>query len=136
MTPPPTATTDSVPSRGSVAPSDYSPDLPSRENMPVIQGAQADKKQGCHRPEAVSSSKENQTKNKPQTMEKQGSQSASEQTKEQSVKPKRTLKSLKNFPHEAIYRSWYANKREGVDIFTETIVDLAGREMELTLNNW
>ena len=56
---------DSVPSRASVAPSDDSPDLPSRENVPVIQGAQADKKQDSHRPDAVSSSKENQTKNKP-----------------------------------------------------------------------
>ena len=54
-----------MPSRRSVAPSDDSPDLPSRENVPVIQGAQADKKQDSHRPDAVSSSKENQTKNKP-----------------------------------------------------------------------
>ena len=116
---------DSVPSRGSVTPSDDSPDLPSRENVPVIQGAQAKEKQGSHKPEAVSSSKENQTNSKPQTMGKQGSQ-----TKYSTV----PLRSLMNFPYPEIFYRWY---REGddFDIFKETIDDLGIKGTEKYLNS-
>ena len=104
-------------SAGPSVPSEDSPDLPSRENLPVIQGAQIVQGQDSQRPGAFSSSKGNQTKvsTKP---------TISEQTEQQSVKPKRTLKSLKHFPYEPIYRSWYARKKEGEDIFTETIEHL------------
>ena len=115
---------DSVPSRGSVAPSDGSPDLPSRENVPVIQGAQADKKQDSHRPDAVSSSKENQTKNKPQTMEKQDSQ-----TKD----PTKPLKSLMTFPYPEIFFRWYLDGIN-VSIFKEAITDLGIKGTEKYLN--
>ena len=104
-------------SAGPSVPSEDSPDLPSRENLPVIQGAQTVQGQDSQRPGAFSFSKGNQTKvsTKP---------TISEQTEQQSVKPKRTLKSLKHFPYEPIYRSWYARKKEGEDIFTETIEHL------------
>ena len=104
-------------SAGPAAPLVVSSDLPPRENLPVVQGTQADLEQSSRRPETVSPLKGNNS-------EVESKSNASEQTKERSVKPKKTLRSLKNFPHEAIYRSWYANKREGEDIFTETIVDL------------
>ena len=114
-------------SAGPSVPSEDSPDLPSRENLPVIQGAQTDQGQDSQRPGAFSSSKENQTEvtTKP---------TISEQTEKQSVKPKRTLKSLKYFPYEPIYRSWYAKKKENEDIFTETIVHLGlkGDKINLT----
>ena len=115
---------DSVPSRASVAPSDDSPDLPSRENVPVIRGAQEDMKQGSHRPEAVSSSKENQTKNKPQTMKKQGSQTKN---------PTKSFKSLLTFPYPEIFFRWY---RDGKDssIFKKAIVDLGIKGTEKYLN--
>ena len=115
---------DSVPSRGSVAPSDDSPDLPSRENVPVIRGAQVDKKQGSHRPEAVSSSKENQAKNKPQTMEKQGSQTKN---------PTKPLKSLMTFPYPEIFFRWYREGKE-FSIFKEAIADLGIKGTEKYLN--
>ena len=84
----------------------------------VVQRTQADLEQSSRTPETVSPLKGNNS-------EMESKSNAPEQTKEQSVKPKKkTLRSLKNFPHEAIYRSWYANNREGEDIFTETIVDL------------
>ena len=104
-------------SAGPAAPLVVSSDLPPRENLPVVQGTQADLEQSSRRPETISPLKGNNS-------EVESKSNASEQTKERSVKPKKTLRSLKNFPHEAIYRSWYANKREGEDIFTETIVDL------------
>ena len=114
-------------SAGPTVPSEDSPDLPSRENLPVIQGAQTDQGQDSQRPGAFSSSKGNQTEvtTKP---------TISEQTEKQSVKPKRTLKSLKYFPYEPIYRSWYAKKKENEDIFTETIVHLGlkGDKINLT----
>ena len=114
-------------SAGPSVPSEDSPDLPSRENLPVIQGAQTDQGQDSQRPGAFSSSKGNQTEvtTKP---------TISEQTEKQSVKPKRTLKSLKYFPYEPIYRSWYAKKKENEDIFTETIVHLGlkGDKINLT----
>ena len=105
---------DSVPSRGSVAPSDDSPDLPSRENVPVIRGAQEDMKQGSHRPEAVSSSKENQTKNKPQTMKKQGSQTKN---------PTKVLNSMMTFSQPEIFYRWYRGGKDS-SIFKEAVNDL------------
>ena len=104
-------------SAGPSVPSEDSPDLPSRENLPVIQGAQADQGQDSQRLGAFSSSKGNQTEvtTKP---------TICEQTEKQFMKPKRTLKSLKYFPYEPIYRSRYAKKKENEDIFTETIVHL------------
>ena len=116
---------DSVPSRRSVAPSDDSPDLPSRENVPAIQGAQADEKQDSHKPEAVSSSKENQTNSKPQTMGKQGSQ-----TKYSTV----PLRSLMNFPYPEIFYRWYRESND-FDIFKEAIDDLGIKGTEKYLNS-
>ena len=118
---------DSGPSGGSVAPSDDSPDLPSRENVPVIQGAQADQGQGSHRPGAVSSSKENQTKKKPQTtsLEKQGSQTKN---------PTKPLKSLMSFPYPEIFYRWYRECKD-FSIFKETIADLGIKGNEKYLNS-
>ena len=105
-------------SAGPAAPLVVSSDLPPRENLTVVQRAQADLEQCSRKTGTVSPLKGDNS-------EVESQSKASEQTKKQSVKPKKkTLKSLKNFPHEAIYRSWYVNKGEGEDIFTETIVDL------------
>ena len=118
---------DSVPSRGSVAPSDVSPDLPSRENVPVIRGAQADEKQGSHGPEAVSSSKVNQIKIRPetiQTVEIQGSQ-----TKCKTV----PLYTLMNFPYPEIFYRWYNDSDS--DIFKEAIAVIGIKGSEKYLNS-
>ena len=84
---------------GPVAPLDGSSDLPSRENLSVIQGARANQKQVSQELRTVPSSKENQTKKKSQPIssgksERQGSQN------KQSSQP---LKSLIHFPWEVIF---------------------------------
>ena len=102
---------------GPDAPLESSPGLPPRENLPVTQGAHADREQGSHEPRAVPSSKENQTvkKNIPTN---------SVQTKKQDGQPKKPLNSLKNFPFDPIYWSWYCKRKENENIFRRTITDL------------
>ena len=71
-------------SAGPAAPLVVSSDLPPRENLPVVQGTQADLEQSSRRPETVSPLKGNNS-------EVESKSNASEQTKERSVKPKKKL---------------------------------------------
>ena len=71
-------------SAGRAAPLVVSSDLPPRENLTVVQRAQADLEQCSRRPETVSHLKGNNS-------EVESKSKASEQTKEQSVKPKKKL---------------------------------------------
>ena len=77
-------------SAGSAAPLVVSSDLPPRENLPVVQGTQADLEQSSRRPETISPLKGNNS-------EMESKSNASEQTKERSVKPKKNFKVSKEF---------------------------------------
>ena len=112
-------------SAGPVAPLEGSPDLPSRENLSVVQEAQVNQKQDSQKPRAaskesgtVSSSKENQVKKKatPSDSEKPEKQVS------QDNKPKKPLKSLKDFPFDEIYFKSY--REENDNVFRKAIADL------------
>ena len=108
-------------SAGPVAPLEGSPDLPSPENLSVIcggVGARADQGWDSQKPGAVSSSKENQTKEKstPISSEKLKDQ------RSQNKQPTKPLKSLIRFPLEEIFFRWYREKKD--NIFRITIADL------------
>ena len=118
---------DLGPSAGPDVPSETSPDLPPRENLPVIQGAHADQAQGSQELRTVLSSKENQTKKKPQSpsLEIQGSQNKN---------PTQPLKSLMFFPYPEIFYRWYRQCDE-VNIFRETIAELGIKGNEKYINS-
>ena len=112
-------------STGPVAPLEGSPDLPSRENLSVVQEAQVNQKQDSQKPGAtskdsgtVSPSKENQVK-------KKATPSNSEKPEKQvshNNKPKKPLKSLKDFPFDEIDFKWY--REENDNVFRKAIADL------------
>ena len=107
-------------STGPAAPLEDSPDLPSRENLSVIQGTRDDPGQGSQRPEAASSSKENQTK-------KKSTSASPEKSKEQrsrNSQPTKTLKSLLHFPLPEIFFRWYRERFSKDNIFRQTLADL------------
>ena len=105
-------------SAGPVAPLEDSPDLPSRENLSVIQGTGAASGQGSQKPGAVSSSKENQTKMKSTPI----SSEKLEEQRSQNKQPIRALKSLLRFPLPEIFFRWYREKNN--NIFRITLEDL------------
>ena len=90
---------DLEPSARPNVPSEDSPDLPSRENLPVIQGAWADQGQGSQKQRADTPSEGEKTITKPTQM--------------------RTLKSLFDFDEEEIFPKWY-RKRE-TSVLTEAL---------------
>ena len=86
-------------SAGPVAPLEGSPDLPSRENLFVIQGARADQGQDSQKLGAVSSSKEHHT-------QKESTPISSEKLKDQkyqNIQPTKPLKSMIDFPFDEIF---------------------------------
>ena len=87
-------------SAGPVAPLEGSPDLPSRENLSVVQEAQVNQRQDSQKPRTVSPSKGNQTI-------KKTTPTNSTKTEKQVSKKKRTLKSLRDFPLQEIFPKWY-----------------------------
>ena len=87
-------------STGPVAPLEGSPDLPSRENLSVVQEAQVNQRQDSQKPRTVSPSKGNQTI-------KKTTPTNSTKTEKQVSKKKRTLKSLRDFPLQEIFPKWY-----------------------------
>ena len=99
------------------APSDSSLDLPSRENLSAVQGAQVNQGQDSQKPRTASPLKGNQT-------EKKTTPTNSAETEKQDVKPKKPLNSLKDFPFDPIYWSWYDREKESNNIFRTTIADL------------
>ena len=111
-------------SAGPVAPLEGSPDLPSRENLSVIQGARADQGQDSQKPEVVSSSKEHHTK-------KESTPISSEQLKvqkSQNIQPTKPLNSMIDFPFDEIFFRWYPEKND--NIFRITIADLGIKRSE------
>ena len=102
---------------GPVVPSESSPDLPSRENLSAVQGAQVNQRQDSQKPTATSPFKGNQT-------EKKTTPTNSAKTEKQNVKPKKPLNSLKDFPFDPIYWCWYGQVKEDDNIFRKAIVDL------------
>ena len=111
-------------SAGPVAPLEGSPDLPSRENLSVIQGARADQGQDSQKLEAVSSSKEHHTK-------KESTPISSEQLKaqkSQNIQPTKPLNSMIDFPFDEIFFRWYPEKND--NIFRITIADLGIKRSE------
>ena len=69
---------------GPDAPPESSPDLPSRENLSAVQGAQVNQRQDSQKPRAPSCLKENQ-------IEKKITPTNSAKTEKQDVKPKKPL---------------------------------------------
>ena len=102
-------------SAGPDVPSESSPDLRSRESVSIVQGAQVNQMQGSQKPRTVSPLKGNQT-------EKKTTPTNSAKTEKQDVKPKKSLKSLKDFPLDLIYWKWYCDEND--NIFKTTIADL------------
>ena len=105
--------------------SESSPDLPSRETLPVIQGAHANQGQGSQKLRVVPSSKENQTKKKsiPTSTEK------SERQGSQNKQPSKPLKSLRRFPCDVIFYRWYRVDDDN-NIFRKILQILASKEMK------
>ena len=101
------------------APSEGSPDLPPREDLSVIQGAHADRKQGSQELRTVPSSKENQTKKKSQPI----NSGKSERQGSQNKQPSQPLKSLIRFPCDRIFYRWY-RPDDDYNIFRLTIAGL------------
>ena len=85
--------------------SEDSPDLPFRENLPVIQGARADQGQGSQKQRADTPSEGEKTITKP--------------TQVTGPTQMRTLKSLFDFDEEEIFPKWY-RKRE-TSVLTEAL---------------
>ena len=96
---------DLEPSARPNVPSEDSPDLPSRENLPVIQGARADQGQGSQKQRADTPSEGEKTITKP--------------TQVTEPTQMRTLKSLFDFDEEEIFPKWY-RKRE-TSVLTEAL---------------
>ena len=90
-----------------------SSDLSSREELSAGEGAQVNQNQDSQKLRAI----------KPKISPLKGDQNV--KTENQSVKPKKALKSMKDFPYDVIYWSWYGREKEGYrNIFRETIADL------------
>ena len=102
-------------SAGPNAPSESSPDLPSRGNLAVVQGAQVNQRQGSQKPATVVPSKGDQTIKKP-------APTNSTKTEQQISKNKRQLKSLKDFPLSEIFPKWYRDKNSSV--FRQALIAL------------
>ena len=85
-------------SAGPVAPLEGSPDLPSRENLSVVQGAQANQQQGSQKQRTDTPSEEEKTTTKPTQM---------------SINM-RTLKSLIYFDEQEVFPKWYRNRETSV----------------------
>ena len=83
---------------GPVAPLEGSPDLPSRENLSVVQGAQANQQQGSQKQRTDTPSEGEKTTTKPTQM---------------SINM-RTLKSLIDFDEQEIFPKWYRNRETSV----------------------
>ena len=105
-------------SAGSVAPSDGSPDLPSRENLSVVQGAQASQGQGSQKPRTVPPSKGDQTIEEPTS----NNSTETMQQVSQNKKPKKPLKSLKDFLLDPIFFKWYRDDND--NIFRKMLAEL------------
>ena len=88
-------------------------ELSSREELSAGEGAQVNQDQDSQKLKAI----------KPKISPLKGDQNV--KTENQSVKPKKALKSLKDFPYDVIYWSWYGREKEGYrNIFRETVADL------------
>ena len=70
--------------------------------------------------------KENQT-------EKKITPTNTAKTEKQDVKSKKPLKSLKDFPFDPIYWSWYGKEKGNDNIFTQTITDLGLKDDKVNL---
>ena len=89
----------------------------SRENLSAVQGAQVNQEQDSQKPRTASPLKGNQT-------EKKTTPTNSAGTEKHDVKPNKPLNSLKDFPFDPIYWSWYGRENESNNIFRTTIADL------------
>ena len=85
-------------SAGPVAPLEGSLDLPSRENLSVVQGAQADQQQGSQKQRTDTPLEGEKTITKPTQMSNN----------------MRTLKSLIDFDEQMIFPKWYRNRETSV----------------------
>ena len=94
-------------SAGPNAPSGSSPDLPSPENLSVVQEAKFNQEQGSQKPGTVTPLKGDQTIKKP-------TPTSSAKTEKQLSKNKRTLKSLPDFPLPEIFPRWYRDNSTSV----------------------
>ena len=99
---------------GTNSPSGSSLDLPSRENLSVVQKVQVNKEQGSQKPGTVTPSKGDQTIKKP-------TPTSSAKTEKQVPKNKRTLKSLRDFPLPDIFPKWYRDN--STSIFRQALTD-------------
>ena len=90
------------------------PDLPSRGDLSVAQGAQVNQEQDSRRPGAVLPSKGDQNKHEPTS-------NHSAKKEQQVPKNKRTLKSLRGFPLEPVYFKWY--RYDSSSIFREILTE-------------
>ena len=88
--------------------------MPSQGDLYVVQKTQVNREQDSLRPGAVLPLKGDQN-----TYEPISNDSAKKE--EQIPRKKRTLKSLRDFPYESIYYSWYRNDRTSIfrDILTK-----------------
>ena len=89
------------------APLEGSPDLPSRENLSVIQGAQANQLQGSQKPGTVTPSEGHSTIKKHTPI-------SSSKPENQISNNTRTLKSLRDFLEHKIFPKWYRDRETSV----------------------
>ena len=98
-------------SAGPVAPSESSPDLPSRENLSE---AQVNQKQDSQKPGAASEEPRTAPSSKRNRVKKKAAPSNSEKTEKQVPKNKRTLRSLRDFPLQEIFPKWYRDSKTSI----------------------
>ena len=99
---------------GPNVPSESPPDLPSRGDLSVAQGAQVNQEQDSRTPGAVLPLKGDQNKHEPTSND-------SAKKEEQVPMNKITLKSLRDFPLEPIYFKWYSY--DSSSIFREILTE-------------